>query len=1656
MSAHLRYVIRDLRQAFPTGSWHSGDIERIAAHLVALPIALKMHLRGEREHQQLEGILCPEDIRDLLKAQIMPFHCTRIVRTYFSAAQDDAPISFASTAMQKSPAGLSTRHLIMNNVDSIDAHSGVLLTISKFKPSAGYVNHLEVFLYIWMFFLPLTIVATSGWYTVLWTVLISYSIAMLFSIAQALNDPFGYDMQDIKLNQMAAETSLRLIKVFSSEKLDYLSTIDPHHDTPLWLEQPSQNISTFTNITDRSKGQRSNTGALFSLAQSGRSSRTFSLSLLILLLWTALVVSYVWMYTRSNDNSSCRWWCIDLPFSSSTDAYLSLGLFLILGFWLNDAYKRYSRGIELWQSSVKPRIEQAALFFSIVCNLHAWHARDRERLFSYLAALPYTAKQVLRDSRDTSELHEILSKNDVAAFDEADNLFEHAMDVIYGYINSLDCGNIQICALPGSPLKNSEQAVAYALRDIGIAVQECVAIHSFPISSSLTMHLEVFTIFWLALLPLLLVKFNGVLVFFYIIPIGFSVMKLLEIGKEISDPFGSDEHDIPLDTFCQEIKHSLYEIYQNNQCGTIDHVHESDYSRELFKPREDKMQILNEAESRNHSQFSLWKWLKSRQFDEAPSLLSSISQLLQRVPSLRTRDMVLVILWNLVSVLVSYTLSFWWTNARRTGCHGWCSPIDVDLGVLRNVGFALFLILSFRASDAIGRYEDGVRLIFDLKMNLRTLAIELCQTFGEGTFHNNDKERIVAHIVQVPLSFRRQLLSEGENVMGDSDGLLSNADKKELKNKRDPLSHLLQTIETYIILQDKKSSEVCSIGDPQCRGRMVLLMLNRTATIRELLQKAFTVKRFPVVKSYTDHQSFFTIIWLVLLPFAMTPTTGFFTLLLAPIISYGVLALEEISIKLVDPYGNDDIDIPVEHMCLQAATFVLDGVNSAGWDCQLYIKPSPPDSDAELGVSLRNGHVGNRYSLPRLEKPSQLFGCDPLSHFDRLEELRTPANLYSHLLHSVPWTTLTLITCYTSLATVISFVSRNRSEMSKWWFSQLSLDKPVSTYVSFAAFLLLGFYVNAAFTRYKEAGNVWASMLHSSCRSLAVHFLTLFESGSIHKGDHDRVIAHIAAIPLILKSELRNSRDTREVKGLLSREDLARVHCAESMSRYCVEVIKTYQITAADRPEYASMMIPYGSRFFAMEDEMELLEKAIQQSDFLSSFPVAPGFLSLLNALLGIWFLILPFALIEISGWFTILWVFIIGFGVLGMYTIAAEIQHPFGSDMNDFDLDTFAHKIVSDILFIGKYYKCDGRGLSQWSDVKPFWKTRRTLSPATPSSGSLRPSVMGKLKLASNAISPPTMVYMTLWTAISIALARLVAKYFPFEGKFNESCKPWFCSRIALDSSVAGYIGFALFLLLGFRLLDSHGRYARAIQIWQKGVFLSLHLVSNRIFESYTPEFWHSEDIERIAAHLVAFPIALKSELRGTDCRDELEHVLGDADTQKVLSTQAKANYCVDVVHNYVANGERMYSNESNVLYPAATQEVEIILKYLHMMKEAAFECSTIIRVPLPFGYVQHLRILLVIWLVLLPLTLIESSGWLTVLWVGVITYGVHGIEVWASELSDPFGYDISDVPLDEFIVRCTAAVMTNLRLYRNGVKDTVETERSGLAGVHQGRTCD
>lgn len=150
-------TVRQLRQAYHRVKWHEGDRDRIVGHLVAYPIALKMELRGEREAAQLDGVLSDEDVGDVVAADVMHLHCMRVVRAYFSVAEHDErrPVTHA---------GLDTRYLVMQLTDQVDMEAFLLRRIKDFKPARGYTNHLKIFLGIWLFFLPLALVSSSGWY----------------------------------------------------------------------------------------------------------------------------------------------------------------------------------------------------------------------------------------------------------------------------------------------------------------------------------------------------------------------------------------------------------------------------------------------------------------------------------------------------------------------------------------------------------------------------------------------------------------------------------------------------------------------------------------------------------------------------------------------------------------------------------------------------------------------------------------------------------------------------------------------------------------------------------------------------------------------------------------------------------------------------------------------------------------------------------------------------------------------------------------------------------------------------------------------------------------------------------------------------------------------------------------------------------------------------------------------------------------------------------------------------------------------------------------------------------------------------------------------------------------------------------------------------
>lgn len=83
---------------------------------------------------------------------------------------------------------------------------------------------------------------------------------------------------------------------------------------------------------------------------------------------------------------------------------------------------------------------------------------------------------------------------------------------------------------------------------------------------------------------------------------------------------------------------------------------------------------------------------------------------------------------------------------------------------------------------------------------------------------------------------------------------------------------------------------------------------------------------------------------------------------------------------------------------------------------------------------------------------------------------------------------------------------------------------------------------------------MWSARPPSLFHVLDAQSKVVFDERSIYHDDHWKIIAHIAARSLVLKAELRNLRETWEIKVLLSFEDLSCIQCADSMVSHSVDV----------------------------------------------------------------------------------------------------------------------------------------------------------------------------------------------------------------------------------------------------------------------------------------------------------------------------------------------------------------------------------------------------------------------------------------------------------------------------------------------------------------------
>merc|ERR1719285_913048 len=229
----------------------------------------------------------------------------------------------------------------------------------------------------------------------------------------------------------------------------------------------------------------------------------------------------------------------------------------------------------------------------------------------------------------------------------------------------------------------------------------------------------------------------------------------------------------------------------------------------------------------------------------------------------------------------------------------------------------------------------------------------------------------------------------------------------------------------------------------------------------------------------------------------------------------------------------------------------------------------------------------------------------------------------------------------------------------------------------------------------------------------------------------------------------------------------------------------------------------------------------------------------------------------------------------------------------------------------------------------------------------------------------------------------------------------------------LSGWMYKVLGVSVGF-LLKQHAtvandRWAEARKVWQDIIDTTRMLV---IILASTSECRRL--LREAVSHVMGCPICIKNYIMGTDedaWKLELMMVLPLKNCVRIMKCRkrTRATFCLYACQRVV---------ETLIKYQLLTRPVvrDINPAILKLSKFSG-DCSRIRYTQVPYGYFLHIRFLLLVYLMFLPLLLMGFPGitWeVIILYLLLISYSYSGLEGMATEILNPFDRDESDHPLD------------------------------------------
>jgi putative membrane protein len=212
--------------------------------------------------------------------------------------------------------------------------------------------------------------------------------------------------------------------------------------------------------------------------------------------------------------------------------------------------------------------------------------------------------------------------------------------------------------------------------------------------------------------------------------------------------------------------------------------------------------------------------------------------------------------------------------------------------------------------------------------------------------------------------------------------------------------------------------------------------------------------------------------------------------------------------------------------------------------------------------------------------------------------------------------------------------------------------------------------------------------------------------------------------------------------------------------------------------------------------------------------------------------------------------------------------------------------------------------------------------------------------------------------------------------------------------------------LLLVFRTNTAYERFWEGRKLWGQLVNTNRNL-ARQIWVAV--QEYESSDCDAKIHHLrllVAFARATKQHLR---CEPLDESFAAVVTPEELAKLQTMQHPPLEIAF-WIANYLQACFNQGRL----NAIQLSALLGQVDALVNVLGGCERILKTPIPLAYAIHLKQLLLLYCLALPLQMVSTLGWWTAIAVGLISFAVFGIEQIGIEIENPFGHDTNDLPLD------------------------------------------